>query len=62
MGARNCGEAPATYPEVAAFLTRHGVDSMSVNPQSLARTLTVVFEAEAGGANPQCAVAEAANA
>lgn len=42
-----CGEAPATYPEIAAFLTRVGVDSISVNPSSLRRTMTVVFEAEA---------------
>ena len=42
-----CGEAPATYPEVAAFLTGLGIDSISVNPQSLPRTLAVVREAEA---------------
>jgi len=41
-----CGEAPATYPEIAAFLTRLGIDAMSVNPQSLAKTLAVVREAE----------------
>ncbi|HEX7943849.1 MAG TPA: putative PEP-binding protein, partial [Phenylobacterium sp.] len=41
-----CGEAPATYPEVAAFLTELGIDSMSVNPQSLPRTLAVVHDAE----------------
>jgi hypothetical protein len=42
-----CGEAPATYPEVAAFLTELGVNSISVNPQSLGRTLEVVRQAEA---------------
>ena len=47
-----CGEAPATYPEVAAFLTGLGIDSMSVNPQSLPTTLKVVREAEA---KPQAA-------
>ena len=36
----------ATYPELAEFLVRHGVDSISVNPQSLARTLEVVAAAE----------------
>jgi pyruvate,water dikinase len=41
-----CGEAPATYREIAAFLVRLGIDAMSVNPQSLARTLAVVREAE----------------
>lgn len=42
-----CGEAPATYPEIAAFLTRLGIDSISVNPSSLARTMATVAEAEA---------------
>ena len=41
-----CGEAPATYPEVAEFLVREGIGSISVNPQSLPRTLEVVAEAE----------------
>jgi pyruvate,water dikinase len=41
-----CGEAPATYPEIAAFLAGLGIGSISVNPQSLARTLQVVFAAE----------------
>jgi pyruvate,water dikinase len=41
-----CGEAPATYPEIAAFLTELGVNAISVNPQSLPRTLAVVWEAE----------------
>jgi pyruvate,water dikinase len=41
-----CGEAPASYPEIARFLARAGIDSISVNPGSLLRTLTVVAEAE----------------
>ena len=45
-----CGEAPATYPEIAAFLTGLGIDSISVNPQSLPRTLEVVAQAEAAQA------------
>jgi pyruvate,water dikinase len=49
-----CGEAPATYPEIAEFLTGLGIESMSVNPQSLAKTLAVVrrAEARAATANP----------
>jgi pyruvate,water dikinase len=42
-----CGEAPANYPEIASFLTGLGIDSMSVNPSSLPRTLAVVRAAEA---------------
>lgn len=44
-----CGEAPATYPEVAAFLTGLGIDSISVTPDSLPGTLKAVFEAEQTG-------------
>jgi pyruvate, water dikinase len=42
-----CGEAPANYPEIARFLTEIGIDSISVNPASLLRTIAVVTEAEA---------------
>ena len=41
-----CGEAPANYPGVAAFLTQLGIDSISVNPESVARTMDVVLGAE----------------
>jgi pyruvate, water dikinase len=41
-----CGEAPATYPEVARFLTGIGIDSISVNPSSVLRTIGIVREAE----------------
>jgi pyruvate,water dikinase len=41
-----CGEAPANYPEVAQFLTRIGIDSISVNPSSVLRTINIVREAE----------------
>jgi pyruvate,water dikinase len=41
-----CGEAPANYPEIASFLAALGIDSISVNPASLPRTLTVVRDVE----------------
>ena len=41
-----CGEAPANYPEIARFLSGLGIDSISVNPSSLLRTIAVVHEAE----------------
>jgi len=41
-----CGEAPANYPEIARFLVRQGIDSISVNPASIMRTMTVVYAAE----------------
>ncbi len=41
-----CGEAPANHPEIARFLAELGIDSISVNPASLPRTIAVVREAE----------------
>ncbi len=41
-----CGEAPANYPEIAKFLTGLGIDSISVNPSSILRTMAIVHEAE----------------
>jgi pyruvate,water dikinase len=41
-----CGEAPANYPEIARFLAGIGIDSISVNPSSVLRTIKVVREAE----------------
>lgn len=41
-----CGEAPANYPDIARFLTGLGIDSISVNPSSLLRTMAAVYEAE----------------
>jgi pyruvate, water dikinase len=41
-----CGEAPANYPEIARFLTELGFDSISVNPSSILRTMSIVLEAE----------------
>ena len=45
-----CGEAPANYPEIARYLTQLGIDSISVNPASVFRTMAVVLEAEANQA------------
>ncbi|HET7679758.1 MAG TPA: phosphoenolpyruvate synthase [Xanthobacteraceae bacterium] len=42
-----CGEAPANYPEIAQYLTELGIDSISVNPSSILRTMEVVSKAEA---------------
>ncbi|MEX0753187.1 MAG: phosphoenolpyruvate synthase [Xanthobacteraceae bacterium] len=42
-----CGEAPANYPEIARYLAQLGIDSISVNPSSLLRTMQTVSDAEA---------------
>ncbi len=41
-----CGEAPANYPEIAKFLAGLGIDSISVNPSSVLRTMALVRDAE----------------
>jgi pyruvate,water dikinase len=43
-----CGEAPANYPDIARYLTKLGIDSISVNPSSLLRTMNIVSDAETG--------------
>ena len=45
-----CGEAPATYPEIARYLTELGIDSISVNPASVFRTMAAVLDAETSSA------------
>jgi len=41
-----CGQAPSDYPEFAAFLVEHGIDSISVTPDALAKTFAAVSIAE----------------
>ncbi|WP_117237469.1 phosphoenolpyruvate synthase [Thermus sediminis] len=41
-----CGQAPSDYPEFAAFLVERGIDSLSLNPDALLRTVKKVAEIE----------------
>jgi pyruvate,water dikinase len=41
-----CGQAPSDYPEFAEFLVETGIDSMSLNPDSVLGTTRTVLEAE----------------
>lgn len=41
-----CGEAPSNYPEVAEFLVRQGIDSISLSPDALLKTLERVAALE----------------
>jgi len=41
-----CGQAPSDYPEIAEFLVRLGIDSISLNPDSLVSTIKHVAELE----------------
>lgn len=46
-----CGQAPSTYPEVAEFLVREGVTSVSVTPDVINKTREVIYQTEKKLAN-----------
>jgi pyruvate,water dikinase len=41
-----CGQAPSDYPEFAQFLVEAGIDSMSLNPDSVLKTILKIAEVE----------------
>ena len=41
-----CGQAPSDYPEVAEYLVKLGIDSISLNPDSVLSTLPNILEVE----------------
>ena len=41
-----CGQAPSVYPEFAEFLVKNGIDSMSVNPDTVKFTKKMVAQVE----------------
>ena len=41
-----CGQAPSDYPEMAEFLVGLGIDSMSLNPDTVIKTTLHVLEVE----------------
>ena len=41
-----CGQAPSDYPEFAEFLVREGIDSMSLNPDSVMKITLKVADVE----------------
>ncbi len=41
-----CGQAPSDYPEVAEYLVKLGIDSISLNPDSVLMTLPRIIELE----------------
>ncbi|PSN18446.1 phosphoenolpyruvate synthase [filamentous cyanobacterium CCP5] len=42
-----CGQAPSDYPEFAQFLVEQGIDSISLNPDSVIKTTLAIAEMEA---------------
>ncbi len=43
-----CGQAPSDYPEFARFLVEAGIDSISLNPDSVIKTILDIAELEKG--------------
>lgn len=41
-----CGQAPSDYPDFAAFLVEEGIDSLSLNPDSVIGVIRRIAEAE----------------
>ena len=41
-----CGQAPSDYPEFAEFLVENGIDSISLNPDSLLKTKLAIADLE----------------
>lgn len=41
-----CGQAPSDYPEMAEYLVEIGIDSMSLNPDTVLATTRHVLEVE----------------
>ena len=41
-----CGQAPSDYPEFAAFLVEQGIDSISLNPDTVLKTTMTILEKE----------------
>lgn len=43
-----CGQAPSDYPDFAAFLVKEGIDSISLNPDSVVKTTIAIYNQEKG--------------
>lgn len=41
-----CGQAPSDYPEFAQFLVEQGIDSISLNPDTVLKTTVAILETE----------------
>ena len=41
-----CGDAPSTYPEFAAFLVQCGIDSISLSPDAVLKTMKTIVKTE----------------
>jgi pyruvate,water dikinase len=44
-----CGQAPSDYPDFAQFLVEQGIDSISLNPDTVLKTTLAIVETERSG-------------
>ncbi len=47
-----CGQAPSDYPDMAEYLVEIGIDSMSLNPDTVLKTTQQVLDIERRAGNP----------
>jgi pyruvate,water dikinase len=50
-----CGQAPSDYPEFARFLMEQGIDSISLNPDSVVKTRVMLAKWAAAADKPEAA-------
>jgi pyruvate,water dikinase len=43
-----CGQAPSDYPEISQLLVQEGINSISVTPDAVLKTIHVVLAVEKG--------------
>ena len=43
-----CGQGPSDHPSFAKFLVEHGIESMSLNPDSVIKTIIAIAKVEKG--------------
>ncbi len=43
-----CGEGPSDFPDFAQFLVEEGIDSISVTPDSMIKTIRAIYAIESG--------------
>jgi pyruvate,water dikinase len=44
-----CGQGPSDFPDFTQFLVEKGIDSISVTPDSVIKTVNAIYEVEQGG-------------
>jgi len=57
-----CGQAPSDYPEFAQFLVEQGIDSISLNPDTVLKTTLAILATEASLKAPTSSVPSAHHA